>query len=119
MRFVLQLLFTAAFATLLNMFLPWWSIALAGAIGGYLLNSKAGFFAGFIGIGIVWYVASVWIDIQAATELGNQVTSLFPADKTTLTILASSLAGLVGGFASMTGSSLRKSSRKNSNPYRI
>lgn len=111
MKFLLAVLLTAVVSFVAGMFLPWWSIAIVSFLVALLLvqNVGKGFLSGFLGIFILWGLLSFWIDIKNESILSHKVAQLFPlGGSSVLMILITSFIGaLVGGFAAMTGSSLR------------
>jgi hypothetical protein len=105
MKFLIQTLVILLIALILEFFLPWWSIALAAAAGGFLFRSDKNFLAGFAGIALLWFIAALWLDLQAATALSEQVANiLLVKNKYLLMLVMSILGGLVGGFAALSGS---------------
>ena len=64
MKFLIQLLAIIALAYILELFLPWYYIAVASFMMGYVLKSKANFLAGFMAIGILWSVKA-WLQDSA------------------------------------------------------
>ncbi|HLT73232.1 MAG TPA: hypothetical protein VKZ75_11305 [Cyclobacteriaceae bacterium] len=103
-KFITQVIIIALFAYMLEMFLPWWSIAIAGGLGGLFLRSDANFWAGFCGIGILWLSAALVIDITSSGGLADKVASLMHLNETLLIIVTCLTGALVGGMASYTGS---------------
>lgn len=109
MRFTVQLILIIFLAGIFELFLPWWSIAIAGFIGGALLHSRFNFLAGFLGCGLLWLGMAIVIDSAAAAPLVERVAAIFMGiSKTALFVVTAFIGGLVGGFAAMTGGSLRK-----------
>lgn len=116
MKFVLQCLVIALLAYLFELFLPWWSIAIAGLLGGYLLKSRTSFLAGFLAISIVWLLAAWKIDAASPSHLADKVAAIMQVNKATLMAIMAVIGGLTGGFAAMTGASIR-SMRRRRNYY--
>lgn len=113
MRFFLQLTVIALLAYLLELFMPWYSLAIAAFVIGYALNSNANFLAGFLAIALLWFVAAWMIDHSSASDLADRVALIFPVKQKWLLFLVTAIiGGLVGGFASLTGSLLRKRKRR-------
>lgn len=106
MKFIIQIIFVIILGFILELFLPWWSIAIAGFAAGMVFNSKANFLAGFMGIALLWTVKALLIESYAAATLTNKVASIFMLNKPLLFLVMAILGGLVGGFAAMTGSAL-------------
>jgi hypothetical protein len=111
-RFAIQVLIIIILASILELVLPWWSIAIAGFTGGLVFRSSFNFIAGFLGIGILWLITSLYIDFAAIVPLTNRVADIFMMNKVALFALTALLGGLVGGFAAMAGSALRKDKRR-------
>jgi MFS family permease len=112
MRFAIQVLLIMIFSSILELLLPWWSVAFAAFIGGVLVNSRSNFLAGFFGVGLLWAITSVIIDITASSDLTERVASVFMLNKPLLFLVTALLGGLVGGFAAMAGGALRKERNK-------
>lgn len=109
MRFTVQLILIILLAGVLELFLPWWSIAIAGFIGGALVHSRSNFLAGFLGCGLLWLGMAIVIDSAAAAPLVERVAAIFMGiSKPSLFVITAIIGGLVGGFAAMAGGSLRK-----------
>jgi uncharacterized membrane protein SpoIIM required for sporulation len=112
MRFLLAILLTAALGFIAGKFLPWWSIAIVAFLVALLLPQRIGksFLAGFLGIFLLWSLIAFWIDTKNNSLLSQKVASLFYlGGSSVLLILVTALIGaLVGGFAAMSGASLRK-----------
>lgn len=115
MKFVIQTVLIILFAWVLELFAPWYSIAIAAFVLGYCVKSTANFLAGFSGIAFLWLM-KLWItDINAAENLNlaDAVSKIFPLNsKALLFLITSFIGGLVGGFACLTGSLLKKGKRK-------
>ena len=103
-KFVTQVVVIALLAYMLEMFLPWWSVAIAAALGGLFLRSDANFWAGFCGVGALWFSAAVVIDITSAGDLADKVASIMHINESLLIIFTCLTGALVGGMASYTGS---------------
>lgn len=109
MKFVTQFLAIIASAYLLELFLPWYYIAVASFVMGYALKSKANFLAGFLAIGILWFVKAWLQDSEGASDLTVRVANIFTLPKKEFLFLATSIVGgLVGGSAAWSGSLLKR-----------
>lgn len=79
-------------------------------IGAFLVGfvfSNTGFksfLAGFIAVGLVWVGLAFYIDNATQSILTEKVSQLFPIN---IFVLTGLIGGLLGGFASMTGSLLK------------
>jgi hypothetical protein len=113
MKFILQLFLIGLLAYMLELFLPWYSLAIAAFAISLGLQSKSNFLAGFLGIALLWFFASWLIDNNSLSGLADRVAMILPVKKKFfLMLLSALLAGLVGGFAAMAGASLRKEKRR-------
>ncbi|MBS1680632.1 MAG: hypothetical protein JST48_02885 [Bacteroidetes bacterium] len=95
-------------------FLPWWSMAIAAFLLGYFFNNKKGqsFFAGLLGVGILWFAMAYYIDTATDSILTEKMNKLLPLNTFLLTTI---IGGLVGGLATLSGSLFNK--RKTSKYY--
>ena len=109
MKFLIQFVATLFSAHLLALFMPWYSIALAAFVMGFLLKSNANFLAGFAAIATLWLFNVLLIDAGSSSDLSERVAKLLMVKyETVLFIVMAVIGGLVGGFAALTGSLLRK-----------
>lgn len=106
MKFLIQILTTIIISFVLELFLPWWTIAIASFAVAYLIDNKSlmSFFAGFLGIAILWVGMAFYIDQTTHSILTEKVNRLLPLNAFLLTGL---IGGLVGGLSALTGSLLR------------
>jgi hypothetical protein len=113
MKFIAQFILIIVLAFVMELFLPWWSIAAAAALGGFAVKSKANFLAGFLALAVLWLAKALVLDSQAATPLADQVAKILMVNNKAVLFFATALiGGLVGGFAAMTGSLLRKEKKR-------
>ncbi len=112
MRFILVSLLITLVSFVAGLFLPWWSIAIVAFVIALLIPQSLlhGFLAGFTGIFILWAVLALWIDVKNEHILSQKIAQLFSlGGSSILMILVTAFTGaLVGGFAAMSGSSLRR-----------
>jgi hypothetical protein len=114
MRFVFQLIAIMLTAFVFELFLPWYSIAVAGFIFGYGLRSNANFLAGFLGVALLWLGYIILIEASASADLADRVAKIFPVkEKNYLIAITILLGGLVAGFATLTGSLLHPSRKRS------
>lgn len=111
MKFLIQVLTIIILSFLLELFLPWWSIAIAGFIGGMIFDTKTNFGAGFLAVAVLWLVSVLVIDVSASAPLSDRVASIFMMNRPILYILTASIGGVVAGFACMAGGALHKRTR--------
>lgn len=106
MKFIAQIVSTLVVCLVLQYFLPWWTLVLGAAAAGYYFGNKGylSFLAGFLGAGLLWFAAALSKDLASHSLLTQKVNQLLPVNAFILTVL---VGGLVGGFAALTGSSLK------------
>jgi hypothetical protein len=108
---MLPFLLIALLSAVVQLFLPWWSIAIV-AFGVCFWQSKTGWRAfgnGFLGIAVVWFMYSLIIHLQTDGILTGRMADLLFKSKTPvlLLLLTPIIGGLVGGFAGLAGRQLR------------
>jgi hypothetical protein len=116
MKFVLSVLLIAVLSFLAGLFLPWWSIAIVAFLVALLIPQRIGyaFLSGLAGVFIFWAVHESWIDIKNGSRLSYKMAELFHLGGSSflLIVVSAFIGGIVGGFAAMSGSSLRPLRRK-------
>ncbi len=112
MKFFISLILTALLSFAACLFLPWWSIAIAAFAVAALIPQKPAkaFITGFTALFLLWGGLSFWISNNNEHILANKIALLILKTESPMElILATALLGaLVGGFAALTGSYLRK-----------
>lgn len=116
MRFILATLLTATLSFLAGLYTPWWSIAVVSFLVALLIKQRYGvaFISGFVGIFLFWGLLAFWIDVKNNHVLATKIAQVFGLGASyTLMIAVTGLVGaVVGGFAAMSGSSLRPLNRR-------
>jgi len=114
MKFLIQLIAISIAAFVLELLMPWWCIAIPAFAAGYALKSQANFLAGLLGIALLWLIKALMLDASASAPLAERVAAIFSLSKPLLIVATTFIGGLVGGFAAMTGASLKKEKRSDS-----
>jgi hypothetical protein len=114
MKFLLQIVFIILLGYILELFFPWWTIAIAAFLGGLLFDTRSNFGAGFLAVALLWTLKALLIESSAAAPLTDRVAMIFSLSKPLLFGVTAFIGGLVGGFAAMTGSALNKGKKKSS-----
>jgi hypothetical protein len=113
MKLTVAIILTALLSFVAGLYLPWWSIAIAAFVSVLLipLRRSRAFLAGFLGVFILWSLLALWIDIKNQGILSTKVAQIFPLGGSSfLIILVTAIIGaLVGGFAALSASYLRRS----------
>ncbi len=106
MKFIIHIAITIVICYLLQLFLPWWTMAVGSFTIAYLLGNKGfpSFAAGFLATGMLWIGFAFYVDVITSSILTEKLNRLLPVNSFILTLL---IGGLVGGFASLTGSLIR------------
>lgn len=120
MRFLFKILLISFFCSGLQIFFPWWSIALAAFFVSAALKSKyaiLAFLEGFLGVGLLWLAYTFYIDNNTNSILSNKIVQLFPYIDTPLMLIVFSalVGGLVGAMSSLSGHYLRSIFEKQDN----
>lgn len=125
MKFIIKTVLIVVLAFLMQMFLPWWSIAFAAFFVNIIITSKgfSSFLAGFIALFLLWGVKAYLMDEANEQILSTKMAQLFSVTPTLLLLITGAIGGLVGGFAALTGSNFmalfKKERRKNRNKYYV
>jgi hypothetical protein len=110
MNFIKQVLLIAAGAALFQLWLPWWSLVIPALLVGFLMarNGVTAFFSGFLGVGLLWFGLALYIDNTTGSQLSQKVATLFMVKSVwLLQVVTALIGGLIGGFAALTGYSIK------------
>lgn len=106
MKVVAHIIVVSLLCLLLQTFLPWWTMAVGAFATGLFFrqNGFKSFFAGLIGVGLLWFGMAYYLDTSTDSILSTRIAAIFPTKTVGLLMLVTAvIGGLVGGFASMTG----------------
>jgi len=113
MKFIVATLLMMLLAFVSGLYFPWWVFAIPVLIVAALVHQKPwkAFLAGFIALALLWGGMALFIDINNNGILSTRVAGIFMEGLSpmVLTIATALIGGLIGGFAALTGSYLRKS----------
>lgn len=97
-------------------FSPWWGFAITSLLVAVLVHQKGGkaFLSGFMGIFLLWAGLAWWMDMKNNGILSHKIAQILPLNGNSLLLILITgvVGGLVAGFAAMSGSYLRASSKK-------
>ena len=113
MKFIVSVLLTALLSFAAGLYTDWWTLALCALLVAALIHQKPwkAWLSAFIGIFLLWAILSWWIDVRNESILSKKIATLIPLDGSTFLLITCTafIGALVGGFAALTGSYLRKS----------
>ena len=118
MKFITAIILTAltGFVAGILSFSPWWGFAITTLLVAVLVHQKAGkaFLSGFLGIFLLWAGLAYWMDKGNNGILSQKIAQILPLNGNSLLLILITgvVGGLVAGFAAMSGSFLRASSKK-------
>lgn len=110
MKFIVSLIICPILAYSLGMMLPWWSVALAGALTGFFIPQSRflSFLSTFLGV-LIFYSSLIFFISDANNHiLAQKISLLVLKNKNELMIITVSamIAALVAGISALTGRSL-------------
>ncbi len=114
MKFILNIIFLAILAALLQWLLGyWWLIGVAAFFIGGITGSRSGtrsFFIGFWGIFLLWLGVAFYQAFPNEFALAEKMAALLPLKGNPFAILGATsfIGGLVGGLAALSGNTLYK-----------
>ena len=111
LKFLRLFLLIALLGFILQLVLPWWSLAVVSFLAAWWLASRPGsaFWAGFFGIGLGWLVMSLFYNFRNDGLLAGKVATLFKLPHVAILIFVTILIGaLIGGLAALSGYFFRK-----------
>ena len=112
MKFIISILLIALLSVAACLYLPWWSIAIVAFIVSILIPQRTvkSFLTGFIALFLLWGGLAWYISTNNNNLLAHKVSMIIlTRDNPLLLIIATAAIGaLVAGFASLSGSYLRR-----------
>lgn len=111
MKFLLKIILIAGVCYIAELFLPWWSVVICAFLVGLLMPTKGinDFLAGFMGVGLLWLIFAWMIDISTESILSEQIAPILSLNSgLALVAITGLVGGIVGGFACLAGSQLRR-----------
>ena len=109
---MIQIVLIALISFLLQLLLPWWSLAVVAFLICFWRSPSAGkaFLYGFTGVALVWLGYAVFIHIHTSGIFTVRMSELLlkTNNSVLLTIVTAVLGGLVGGLAGLAGFFVRQ-----------
>ena len=114
MKFIFKTMLIAGLSAFMQMYSPWWGIALVAFFVSVLLYTKgfSSFLSGFLAIFLLWGLKAYFIDSANEQILSTKITQLFSVTPFILLLITGVVGGTVGGFASLAGSNFSSMFRK-------
>jgi hypothetical protein len=110
MKFIVSLIICPILAYTLGMLLPWWSVAIAGALTGFFIpqNRFFSFLSTFLGVLLLYSSLIFFISNANNHILAQKISLLVLKNKNELMIIAVSamISALVAGISAISGRSL-------------
>ena len=122
-RFILQLALVALFSYISQWLMPWWGVMVGAGLATAVVYNKAtsSFFAGFLGVGILWFIVAFTFNSANDSILSTRVAELFKLSSGLQLVLVTALLGaIIGGLSGLTGNyfvAMFKKTKKNYSPY--
>jgi len=111
-KYVLSILVTALVSFVAGLYLPWWGIAIAAFLVSAAIPQKPAFsfLSGFLGVFLLWEVLTWWIDNKNNGILSLKISNLMGLGSSSvlLIVITSLLGAIIGGFAALAGTYLRR-----------
>ncbi len=107
MKFIIQLIFTIVICLLLELFFPWWTLAIGAFVVAFIFDNKGfpSFVIGFLAAALLWTGLAGYTTFITDGILTTRLNQLLPINSILITAL---VGGLTGGFGALTGSLFRK-----------
>lgn len=109
MRTIITTLSIAIAGFVVQLFLPWWSLAIVAFLIGLStdLPKFKIFLSGLVGSALVWGLYALYIHTGNQALLSNKMAAIFGLNQAWLLVLISALvAGAVGGMSALSGKTL-------------
>ncbi|MCL6524730.1 MAG: hypothetical protein K6T34_08705 [Thermoflavifilum sp.] len=116
MRFIFSLLITAILAYLAGYYLPWWTVAIAAALGTWLFPQRVFYsiLSAFLSVGLLWFLLAGYIDLRNQHILSRRIGELFFHTSNSMTVLLATafIGALTAALGAWCAALLRSSSSR-------
>lgn len=118
--FILKIFLLALLSGVAQYFYPWWAMSLVAFAFGIIFGKSTFrvFFAGFLGVGLLWFCYALYLSIVNEGILANRIGMLFGLEGLIdvswlssgflLVLLTAFLGGTVAALSCLSGSLFRK-----------
>lgn len=98
MKFIVSSIITAVLAFSFGLYLPWWSIAVAGMLTGFFIPQKLplSFLSAFLGVFFFWGIMSFFVSFSNDHILAKRISMLVIKRNSPYLIIL--LTALIGGI---------------------
>jgi len=105
MRFLLAVLLTTVLALAATWWMPWWTLAVVAALIGFVVRPRRAFWAGFLGVFLLWLVVGLVRDAPNDHILATRMAGVLPlrGQWWAYLLVSAVIGGLVGGMAGWCG----------------
>ncbi|KYG79891.1 hypothetical protein AWW67_11315 [Roseivirga seohaensis] len=99
MKTFINIILTVLIAFILGLFLPWWSVMIAGFIMGAVVGLKkaSSFFVPFLAIALLWIVNAWFLAQPNDFTMTKKIAVLLPLEGNTFLLFL--ITGIIGGIA--------------------
>ncbi|MDH5398321.1 MAG: hypothetical protein OEX02_09255 [Cyclobacteriaceae bacterium] len=110
MKLSTKTILIAIIAFIIQQYFTFWSVALVAFLINILIRTGGftSFLSGFLGVGLLWFLYSMYIDQNTLGIITDRIATLFQLPRVSLLLITGLLGGLVGGLAGLTGFSFYK-----------
>ncbi len=112
MKFILSVIVIGILSFVAGLYTPWWSQAIVSFLVSLLIVQRPGkaFLSGFLAIFLTWFLVAAFINAANNGILANRIGELLGigARPLLLVFITALVGAIVGGFAALTASYLRK-----------
>lgn len=110
MKFIASVIISAVLSYAFGLFLPWWSIMIAGFLTGFFIPQKrvVSFLSSFLGVAFFWGVFAFIVSSANDHILAKRVAVLVIKNENPLLLVMATavIGGISSGFSALTGRSL-------------
>jgi hypothetical protein len=118
MKLIIRIILIGVITYFISTYFSWWTGMGAAFLICFLMPSSLlkAFVAGFLGVGISWFIKALELDIANQSNFTEVIVELLSVplidDPFAMVLATGLIGGLSGGFAGTTGASLRSISQK-------
>lgn len=121
MKLIIRIILIGTLTYFVSPYFTWWTGMATAFLVCLALPSSSlnAFVAGFLGVGVAWFVQAITLDIANQSTFTEVIIELLSVpvitDPFALVLATGLIGGISGGFAGATGASLRQANQKKKN----